>query len=515
LSLSDVSTRVNDSLSYDQLLIDLSSPGRTGFSLPELPQDYRGVEAILPPSLLRKEPPDLPELSEPEVVRHFIALSVKNHHIDKGMYPLGSCTMKYNPKVNEIAANLPGFTSAHPHSPVDFVQGTLEVLFELQNLLAAISGMDAVTLHPAAGAHGEFTALLMMKAHHARNGEKRQNVIIPDSAHGTNPASVTLAGFTTVKVPSNQRGLVDVEKLAELCDRNTAGFMLTNPNTLGLFESDIEKIAAIVHDCGAILYMDGANLNALLGLVRPGDMTFDIVHFNLHKTFSTPHGGGGPGGGAIGVKSSLEPFLPVPVVGRKTRRQQGDGPASDGVAYYLDYNRPDSVGRLHGFYGNTAIAIRAYAYVRSLGPDGLKRIAAAAVINANYLKEKLKDAYLLPYDAVCMHEFVLSADKQLKQGVKAAQIGKRILDFGMHAPTIYFPLIVHEAMMIEPTESESRQSLDNFIGVMKRIAAEAESNPELVNSAPTKTPVGRLDEALAAKTLDVGWPARGGLAGKL
>lgn len=483
---------------YDKLLIELSSPGRTGFSLPELAEDYTGPESILPSYCLAKNEPDLPELSEPEVVRHFIALSVKNHHIDKGIYPLGSCTMKYNPKVNELTASLPGFSSAHPHSPTDGIQGTLELMYDIQNILAAISGMDSVTLQPASGASGEFTALLMIRAYHKKKKDPRKNIIIPDSAHGTNPASVALAGYNTVKVLSNDKGLVDLEKLAAICDNDTAGFMLTNPNTLGLFESDIEKIAVIVHECGGLLYMDGANLNALLGLVRPGDMGFDIVHFNLHKTLSTPHGGGGPGGGALGVKAFLEPFLPVPVIARKTGK-------TENYVYFLDFSRSDSIGKVHGFYGNTAVAIKAYTYIRQLGPEGLKNVAKTAIVNANYLKENLKDDYILPYDSPCMHEFVLSGDKQLEHGVKTSAIAKRILDFGMHAPTVYFPLIVHEALMIEPTESESKQSLDYFISVMKQIAKEARENPEIVNSAPANTPVGKLDEAKAAKNLDVCW----------
>jgi glycine dehydrogenase subunit 2 len=483
---------------YDKLLIELSRAGRTGFSLDKLPDDYKGPEDFLPISALRKDKPNLPELSEPEIVRHFIALSVKNHHIDKGFYPLGSCTMKYNPKLNEVTANIPAFVSAHPHAPADSVQGTLSLLYQLQDMLAAISGMDNITLQPAAGAHGEFTALLMIGAYHRKRKENRKNVIIPDSAHGTNPASVAQAGFNTVKVPSNEQGLVDIEKLAAVCDSNTAGFMLTNPNTLGLFERDIEKISAVIHDCGGLLYMDGANLNALLGLVRPGDMGFDIVHFNFHKTFSTPHGGGGPGGGALGIKSSLEPFLPIPVIGRKSSK-------TGKISYYLDYSRPDSIGRVHGFYGNVAIAIRAYTYILKHGPQGLKRIAKTAIVNANYLKENLRKYYDLPYDSLCMHEFVLSGDRQAKKGVKTLAIAKRILDFGVHAPTVYFPLIVHEALMIEPTESESRQSLDNFIEIMIKIAQEVESEPDLVNSAPHDTPVGRLDEALAAKEMNVSW----------
>ncbi len=483
---------------YDKLLNEISRPGKIGYSLPPLPEGFRGAGSILPKHCLRQEEPVLPELSEPEVVRHFVALSTKNHHIDKGMYPLGSCTMKYNPKVNDDMAALPEFASAHPHSPAEAVQGTLELMYHMQEMLAAISGMDQVTLQPAAGAHGEFTALLLMRAYHIKNGRLRKNIIIPDSAHGTNPASVALAGFNTISIPSNQHGRVDIDKLAAACDQDTAGFMLTNPNTLGLFECEVEKIAAIVHECGGLLYMDGANLNALLGLVRPGDMGFDVVHFNLHKTFSTPHGGGGPGGGALGVKSSLEPFLPVPIITRKTDK-------AGNRKYVLDYNRPDTIGRVHGFYGNVSSTIRGYSYIRQNGAAGLSRISRAAIINANYLKENLKDTYTLPYDFPCMHEFVLSGDRQLSHGVKTLDLAKRLLDYGIHAPTVYFPLIVHEAMMIEPTESESRQSLDYFIEVMKKIAAEAEQNPELLKKAPHNTPVGRLDEALAAKNLDIGW----------
>jgi glycine dehydrogenase subunit 2 len=484
---------------YDKLLNELSRPGRTGFSLPDLPADYKGPESILPASCLRKEQPKLPELSEPEIVRHFVALSTKNHHIDKGMYPLGSCTMKYNPKINDDMANLAGFANAHPYAPIDDVQGTLELMYNTQEMLAAISGMDYVTLQPVAGAHGEFTALLLFRAYHLKNKQpQRKNIIIPDSAHGTNPASVTLAGFNTIKIPSNPQGGVDIDKLAAACDNETAGFMLTNPSTLGLFETNVEKIAAIVHECGGLLYMDGANLNALLGITRPGDMGFDVVHFNLHKTFSTPHGGGGPGGGAIGIKAVLEPFLPSPVVSRKTEK---DG----GYSYTLEFNRPDTIGKVHGFYGNVASTVRGYTYIMQNGPKGLSDVSRTAIINANYLKENLKSDFSLPYDYPCMHEFVLSGDNQLAHGIKTADMAKRILDFGMHAPTVYFPLIVHEALMIEPTESESKESLDYFIEVLKQIAKEAKENPEIIKSAPHNTPVGRLDEALAAKNLDVSW----------
>lgn len=481
---------------YEKLIFDLTSDGRAGISLPDLDVPEIEISDIIPPEFLRKSPPVMPSVSEPDVMRHFIALSRKNHHIDKGFYPLGSCTMKYNPKVNENLARLREFVDAHPLFPENAVQGTLSLLYELKDLLCEIAGMDSVTLQPAAGAHGEFTALLMIRAYHKKNKSNPNKIILPDSAHGTNPASVVMAGYEVVQIKSNDRGLVDIDRLSEHCDEDLAAFMLTNPNTLGLFESEIQKIAHLVHDAGGLLYMDGANLNALLGLTRPGDMGFDVVHFNMHKTFSTPHGGGGPGAGALGVKSNLEPFLPVPVVSRKKDRR-GDH------FYFLDYKRPDTIGRVHSFYGNVANLIRAYCYIKNLGPEGLKEVSETAIVNAAYLREKLKDMFELPYDGETMHEFVLSGSRYKSRGVKTLDIAKRILDFGIHAPTVYFPLIVSEALMIEPTETESKTSLDNFVEVMKTIIGEIESDPEKVKSAPHDTPVSRLDEAMAARELDI------------
>jgi len=429
-------------------------------------------------------------------MRHFVALSLKNHHIDKGFYPLGSCTMKYNPKINEKMARLSGFTDAHPHYPDTLVQGTLGALYGLSEMLKEIAGMDAVTLQPAAGAHGEFTALLMIRAYHQHGKRNPAKVALPDSAHGTNPASVAMAGYEVIQIPSNADGRVDLTRLAEVCNDDLAAFMLTNPNTLGLYEMEIKDIARLVHNCGGVLYMDGANLNALLGIVRPGDLGFDIVHFNTHKTFSTPHGGGGPGAGALGVKAFLEPFLPTPVVTKKIDRKGNE-------VFALDHNKPLSIGPVHSFCGNAANLIRAYCYIRHHGGPGLREVAEGAIINANYLRTKLSKRFDLPFTGRSLHEFVLSGNRQKALGVKTLDIAKRILDFGIHAPTVYFPLIVPEALMIEPTETESKASLDNFIEIMNRIADEAENNPDTVKNAPFGTPVSRLDEASAAREPDV------------
>jgi glycine dehydrogenase subunit 2 len=484
------------SLEYDKFIFDLSSPGTEGISLPPLDVPDVKSDDVIPKEILRRGELNLPMVSEPEVMRHFVALSLKNHHIDKGFYPLGSCTMKYNPKVNEKLARLPGFTDAHPNFPDTLVQGTLQVLYELSEMLKEIAGMDAVTLQPAAGAHGEFTALLMIRAYHEHNKRKPTKVVLPDSAHGTNPASVAMAGYEVIQIPSNAEGRVDLSKLAEHCNDDLAAFMLTNPNTLGLYEMEIKDIAKSVHSCGGVLYMDGANLNALLGITRPGDLGFDIVHFNTHKTFSTPHGGGGPGAGALGVKAFMEPYLPSPVVAKKLDKKGN-------MSYNLDHNRPLSIGPVHSFHGNTANLIRAYCYIRHHGGPGLREIAESAIINANYLRTKLNHRYDLPYTGRSLHEFVLSGNRQKALGVKTLDIAKRILDFGIHAPTVYFPLIVPEALMIEPTESESKASLDNFVEVMFQIADEAEKNPDLVKGAPYTTPVSRLDEATAAREPDV------------
>lgn len=479
----------------ERLIFELSSKGRRGYSLPELDVPAKKTEELIPSEKLRNQAPPLPELSEVDVVRHFVRLSILNHHVDKGFYPLGSCTMKYNPKVNEDISRLSGFSQIHPFQPEESVQGVLKLMYQLGEYLKEISGLDGITLQPAAGAHGELTGLLIIHAYHKKNGNPRSKVIIPDSAHGTNPASVITAGYTTVQVKSNSKGLVDLEELKKEMDDQVAAVMLTNPNTLGLFESQISEISKIVHSHGALLYMDGANLNAMLGIARPGDMGFDVVHFNLHKSFSTPHGGGGPGSGPVGVKKDLIKFLPVPLVEK----------LKDEEKYHLNYNLPDTIGKIHGFYGNFGVMVKAYSYIRHLGAEGLREVSEGAILNANYLKESLKDIYHLPYDFICQHEFVLSGKNQKAKGVKTLDIAKRILDFGMHAPTVYFPLIVSEALMIEPTETESKESLDGFVSVMRQIAKEIEENPEIVKSAPHNTPVSRLDEVKAAKDLNVRW----------
>jgi glycine dehydrogenase subunit 2 len=482
----------------EKLIFELSSPGREGFSLPLLDIPERKTEELIPEDLLREDAPQLPEVSEVDVARHFIKLSIMNHHVDKGFYPLGSCTMKYNPKINETLSRLSGFLNLHPHQPEETTQGALKLMFELGRYLEEIAGMDEITLQPAAGAHGELTSLLMIHAYHRKNKSLRSKVIIPDSAHGTNPASVVTAGFSTVQVKSNAKGLVDVEELKREMNEDVAALMLTNPNTLGLFESQILEISQVVHDAGALLYMDGANLNAMMGITRPGDMGFDVVHFNLHKTFSTPHGGGGPGSGPVGVKANLAPFLPVPLVAKRADKK--------GVEeYYLDYKRPLSIGRMHSFYGNFGVLVKAYVYIRQNGAKGLREVSENAIINANYLRESLKQYYYLPYDDFCQHEFVLSGVRQKEKGVKTLDIAKRLLDFGLHAPTVYFPLIVPEALMIEPTETESKESLDEFISAMIQIAKEVEENPEVVTSAPHNTPVSRLDEVKAARDLNLRW----------
>ncbi|EQB63918.1 MAG: putative glycine dehydrogenase [decarboxylating] subunit 2 [candidate division Zixibacteria bacterium RBG-1] len=481
----------------EKVIYQLSSPGRMGANLPDLDVPEKPLGSLLPQGSVR-ENLNLPEVSEPEAVRHFVRLSILNHHVDKGFYPLGSCTMKYNPKINEYVARFAGFAQIHPLQPEETVQGALKLMYQLRTCLLEIAGMDEITLQPSAGAQGELAGLLMIKAFHQKNKEKRTQVIIPDSAHGTNPASLTIAGFELVQVKSNEQGIVDVDELKKVVSKETAAFMLTNPNTLGLFEKDILEIAKIIHDAGALLYMDGANLNALLGIVRPGDMGFDVVHFNLHKTFSTPHGGGGPGAGPVGVKKKLEPFLPVPIVAKEVDK-------SGKETFYLDYKRANSIGKLQAFYGNFAVLVRALTYILANGPDGLRKVAEDAIINANYLLHHLKEYYHLPYPEKCMHELVLSGIKQKAKGVKTMDIAKRLLDFGMHAPTVYFPLIVPEALMIEPTESESKESLDEFIEVMIKIANEVKTNPEIVREAPHNTPVARLDEVKAAKDLDVRW----------
>lgn len=473
----------------DQALIfELSTPGRIGYSLPEMDVPEVDLSSLLPDEYVRMEEPELPEVSELDIMRHYTALSRRNHGVDSGFYPLGSCTMKYNPKINENVARFNGFAHVHPLQDESSVQGALELLYDLQQHLIEITGMDEVTLQPAAGAHGEWTGLMMIRAYHEANGDlKRTKVIVPDSAHGTNPASATVAGLETITVKSNENGLVDLEDLRRVVGEDTAALMLTNPNTLGLFEENIVEMAEIVHGAGGKLYYDGANLNAVLSKARPGDMGFDVVHLNLHKTFTGPHGGGGPGSGPVGVKADLIPFLPKPVI------------AWRGDEYVLDYDRPQSIGRVKPYYGNFGINVRAYTYIRTMGPDGLKAVTEYAVLNANYMMRRLAEYYDLPFDKHCKHEFVLSGRRQKKLGVRTLDIAKRLLDFGYHPPTIYFPLNVEECIMIEPTETESKETLDSFIDIMIQIAKEAEENPEIVQEAPHTTVVGRMDEATAAR----------------
>lgn len=470
------------------LIFELSKPGRIGYSLPELDVPEVNLDEVIPSDYLRVEEPELPEVSELDIMRHYTALSNRNHGVDSGFYPLGSCTMKYNPKINENVARFNGFAHIHPLQDESTVQGAMELMYDLQEHLKEITGMDEVTLQPAAGAHGEWTGLMMIRAfHEANNDTARTKVIVPDSAHGTNPASATVAGFETITVKSNEDGLVDLEDLRRVVGPDTAALMLTNPNTLGLFEEDIIEMTEIIHSAGGKVYYDGANLNAVLSKARPGDMGFDVVHLNLHKTFTGPHGGGGPGSGPVGVKADLIPYLPKPVL---IKTEEG---------YHFDYNRPQSIGRVKPFYGNFGINVRAYTYIRSMGPDGLKAVTENAVINANYMMRRLEPYFDLPYDRHCKHEFVISGRRQKKLGVRTLDIAKRLLDFGYHPPTIYFPLNVEECMMIEPTETESKETLDSFIEAMIQIAKEAEENPEIVQEAPHTTVVSRLDETLAAR----------------
>jgi glycine dehydrogenase subunit 2 len=475
-------------LKHQPLIFEISRRGRKAYSLPECDVPVAKIEEILAESYLRTEAPELPEVSELDAVRHFTQLSQRNHGVDSGFYPLGSCTMKYNPKVNEQVVRFDGFTKVHPYQSEETAQGAIKLMYDLGDMLSEIAGMDQFTLQPAAGAHGELTGLMIMKSYHINKGDvKRNTIVVPDSAHGTNPASAAVAGFDIVEVKSNDKGLVDLQALKEAMNDEVAGFMLTNPNTLGLFDENILEISKIVHEAGGLMYYDGANTNAIMGITRPGDMGFDVVHFNLHKTFSTPHGGGGPGAGPVGVKKHLAEFLPVPVVSKK----------EDG--YFLDYNRPLSIGKVKEFYGNFGVCVRAYAYIMSMGPDGIKAVAENAVLNANYIASKLKDKYYLPVDRECMHECVFSGVWQKEKGVSTLDVAKRLLDFGYHPPTIYFPLIVSEAIMIEPTECETKETLDNFIQAMRQIADEVDNDPELVHSAPHTTIISRLDEALAAR----------------
>ena len=480
-------------MSTERLIFEKSSPGRQAFHIPA--SDVDGdVDTLIPDALRRKAALSLPEVSEQDLVRHYTRLSQRNMAIDTQMVPLGSCTMKYNPKVNEDMASRDGLKNIHPYQPTSTVQGALELLYDLEAWLREISGMDAVSLQPTAGAQGELTALLVAKAYHDSKGRKPNKVLVPDSSHGTNPASASLCGYETITVKSNADGMVDLEDLKAKLDEDVACLMMTNPNTLGIFEKDVKVIADMVHEVDAQLYYDGANLNAVCGLARPGDMGCDMMHFNVHKTFSTPHGGGGPGAGPIGVKAHLEPFLPVPRIVKLPAK------------YELDYKRPESIGRIRSFYGNFGILVRGLVYLRSFGGDGLPEMSKNAVLNANYLLARLKGVFQAPHGDRCMHEFVLSLTAQKKEfGCSATDYAKRLADYGYHAPTVYFPLNVPEAMMVEPTETESRQTLDDFADTLISINAEAEREPDLLHQAPVNTPVGRLDEVTAARKPNLRW----------
>jgi len=474
------------------LIFTKSRPGRIGCDLPRPDVPTKPIEDLIPKRFLRTTPPRLPEMSEGEVVRHFVNLSTMNHHIDKGMYPLGSCTMKYNPKVNELVARLPGFAEAHPLAPAEACQGLLRLMSELEDLLCAITGFDGVTLQPPAGAASELTGLLVMRAYHRKKGNKKTHLALPDSAHGTNPASATLAGYTSVQIRSGSDGRLSVEALRAAVNDETAGLMVTNPNTLGLFETNIREIAEIIHSVDGLVYMDGANLNALLGIAKPAATGADMCHINLHKTFSTPHGGGGPGGGCLAVRESLVPFLPVPRI-----EKDAEG------CYRWAWGKPDSIGKVHSFWGNVGVMVRAYTYIRMLGAEGLERVSRTAIVNANYLFSQIKDLFETPYEGPYMHEFVVSGDRQKAKGVRTLDIAKRLLDFGVHAPTVYFPLIVSEALMIEPTESESKETIDEYAGILRRIVTEIDEEPATVLNAPHHTPVGRVDEVRAARQPDL------------
>ncbi|MDD3436752.1 MAG: aminomethyl-transferring glycine dehydrogenase subunit GcvPB [Candidatus Gastranaerophilales bacterium] len=462
--------------------------GIDGINIADCPEGTNFIDE----KFLRKTSLNLPQLSELEVMRHYKELSDKNFCIEKGFYPLGSCTMKYNPKVNEMLANLEGFTNLHPLRDDEDSQGALELLYNLQDVLKEITGMDAISLQPAAGAHGELAGMMIIKKYFETKCEKRTKVIIPDSAHGTNPSSAYMCGFECVEIKSDEKGQVDIDALKAVLDKDVAAIMMTNPNTLGLFEENILEISKIMHENGSLLYYDGANFNAIMGYTNPKLMGFDVVHINLHKTFSTPHGGGGPGAGPIGVVEKLKDFLPVPIIDY------------DGEKYYRNYDLKNSIGKVKSFYGNFGVLVRAYAYILMTGKN-LKTVSEDAVLNANYLKEKLKGAYDLPYDYSCMHEFVLSGDRQKEQGASTLWIAKRLMDENTHPPTVYFPLIVHEALMIEPTETENKQRLDEFVEVMLKIAKEIEQNPEKALNSPKTTPVKKIDETLAARQPDLKW----------
>jgi glycine dehydrogenase subunit 2 len=475
---------------YDKLIFEISKENRKAYTLPALDVQEVDLNQLIPQDMQR-DGINLPEVSEVDVVRHYTNLSNKNYGVDTGFYPLGSCTMKYNPKINEDMAALPGFANIHPLQDELTVQGALGLMYDMEGMLYEIAGMDGFTLQPAAGAHGELTGLMIIKAYHEYHKDtKRTKIIVPDSAHGTNPATAQLCGFDIVEIKSDAEGSVDLDALKAVLGDDIAGLMLTNPSTLGLFETNIKEIARLVHEAGGLLYYDGANMNAIMGVSRPGDMGFDVVHFNLHKTFSTPHGGGGPGSGPVGVKEKLIPFLPYPVI------QVND----EDEMFELDFDRPLSIGKVKSFYGNFQVIVKAYTYIKMMGSNGLKQASEMAVLNANYIKEELKGIYELPIDKVCKHEFVFSGIKD-NHDVTTLDIAKRLLDYGYHPPTIYFPLIIHDAIMIEPTETESKEEMDGFIEVMKLIAEEAKKDPELLKNAPYTTQVRRIDEVKAARDL--------------
>jgi len=477
----------------EPLIFEKGAKGRKAYSLPKLDVEKVNPQKAWPQRFIRRELEGFPEMSEVDVVRHFTRLSQWNYGVDSGFYPLGSCTMKYNPKVNEDIARLPGFAGAHPYQPEEISQGALQLIYELETYLSEVSGMDRVTLQPSAGAQGELTGMLLIRAYLVDRGNPRKKVLVPDTAHGTNPASSSLCGYQVVQVKSDERGRLSPRAIEEKMDEDVAALMVTNPNTLGLFEDHICEVAEIVHKRGGLIYCDGANLNALLGLTRVGDMGVDVLHFNLHKTFSTPHGGGGPGAGPVGVKGHLADYLPIPVV------------AKEGERFRFEYNRPKSIGKVRSFYGNFGVLVRAYSYILSMGPEGLKKASLLALLNANYIRARLKGTYSLPYDFPCMHECVFNDKVQNKFGVTALDIAKRLMDYGFHPPTIYFPLVVHGALMIEPTESEAKETLDQFIESMIQIAKEAETDPEVVRSAPHRTKVFRLDEVLANRKPKLRW----------
>jgi len=486
----------------EPLIFEQGGEGRIGYSLPEWDVEKIKVEQFVPPHLLRKELEGFPQLSEVEVVRHFTRLSQWNYGVESGFYPLGSCTMKYNPRVNEEVAKMNGFIHIHPYQPESLTQGILKLMYELAGLLAEITGMDHATLQPAAGAHGELTGMMMIKAALKGRGERRTKVLVPDTAHGTNCSTSTIASFQMVEIKSNERGVIDPEKVAEHMDDEVAAIMVTNPNTLGLFEENLTEIAEIVHRKGGFVYCDGANLNALMGIVKLGDLGVDVVHLNLHKTFSTPHGGGGPGAGPVAIKKELAPYLPAPVI-----EKVGD-------IYRFNYDRPQSIGKMKAFYGNFGVLLKAYAYILSMGSEGLRKASEMAVLNANYLMKRLRGYYYLPYDRPCMHECVFTDRFQERYHISTLDIAKRLIDYGYHPPTIYFPLVVKGALMMEPTETESKEEVDRFIETMITIAKEAEEDPDLLRQAPRRVKVRRLDEVLAARKPRLKWNAPSPLGGE-